>query len=280
MHAHGFKDVLNRDGVTLELAGRDGAAVKNKSGNIQASQGHDAAGNGFVTADEDDQRVEEIAARDEFDGIRDHFAADEGSAHAFRAHGDAVGDGDGVELERCAAGGANAFLHVLREFAEMIVAGTNLDPGVCHGHQRFLEVLVAETGGAKHGARGRAMCAVGESAAARLGQRVAHCRVPSMAIRCDHPEIYRPEIPGAITLLWMMAPKVSGNPFLGRHPPLVGTQTGSGIIRTTARSTRQLEIPAGGCELFRPTTHHGSVRRRTSSMKAERAMSQINRNAK
>ena len=90
--------VLNRDGVTLKLARRYGAAIQNETGNIQTRQGHDAAGNGFVAADENDQGVKQIAARHKFDRIGDDFAADQGGAHAFRTHGDAVGNGYGVEF--------------------------------------------------------------------------------------------------------------------------------------------------------------------------------------
>src|SRR4029077_11404546 len=111
--ADSFVNILNRDGVTLKLARGNGAAIENKAWNIKASQGHHAAGDGLIAADQDDQSVEEIAAGDQLDGIGDDFTADQGSAHAFCTHGDAVGNGDSVELKRRAAGGANAFLHVL-----------------------------------------------------------------------------------------------------------------------------------------------------------------------
>src|SRR5712691_11760981 len=41
--ADGFEDVLDRDGMALELARRDRAAIENETWNIQASQGHHAA---------------------------------------------------------------------------------------------------------------------------------------------------------------------------------------------------------------------------------------------
>src|SRR2546422_491267 len=58
--ADGLVHILNGHGVTLELAGSNRAAIENESGNIQARQGHDAAGNGLVTADENHQGIEEI----------------------------------------------------------------------------------------------------------------------------------------------------------------------------------------------------------------------------
>ena len=47
---------------------------------------------------------------DEFDGIGDDLARDERGLHALGAHGDAVGDGDGVELHGGSAGFADALL--------------------------------------------------------------------------------------------------------------------------------------------------------------------------
>jgi len=46
------------------------------------------------------------------------------------AHGDAVGDGDGVELHGGAAGVADALLDGGGDVAEMEVAGADLGPGV------------------------------------------------------------------------------------------------------------------------------------------------------
>src|SRR6267378_7895230 len=146
--------------MTLELTRSNGAAIENKARNIQASQRHHASGNRLVAADKNNQCIEEIPSRDEFDGIGDDFTADQGGAHAFRAHRDAIRNGDGVELERSSTGGTNAFLHMLREFSEVVVAGTDLDPGICHTNERLLEVIILETGGAKHGARASAVCAI------------------------------------------------------------------------------------------------------------------------
>jgi hypothetical protein len=49
---------------------------------------------------------------------------------------------------------------MLREFTEVVVAGTNLDPRIRHADQRLLEVIILEAGGAKHGACTCAVCAV------------------------------------------------------------------------------------------------------------------------
>src|SRR2546426_12568912 len=74
MRADGFKHVLNRNGVVLEAAGGNRAAVENESGDIQSRQGHDATRNGLVAANEDDERIEEVAPGDQLDRVRDDFA--------------------------------------------------------------------------------------------------------------------------------------------------------------------------------------------------------------
>src|ERR1043166_5429389 len=51
--------------------------------------------------------------------IGDHLAAHERRAHPLAAHRDAVGDRDGVELHRRAAGGADAALDVRGELAQV-----------------------------------------------------------------------------------------------------------------------------------------------------------------
>ena len=232
MGADSLVNILNGHSVALELARSDRASIKNETGNIQASQRHYAPGNGLVAADQDDQRIEEVAASHQFYRIGDDLAADERRAHAFRAHGDAVGNRYGVEFERSAAGGANACLHVLREFAQVIVARAYLDPRVGHADQRFLEVFILETRSAEHGARPGAMCSVGQCMAARLGLRIIHVRIPSVVIDFLTLEI-SPRKPGAIILIWMVAPKPSGDAELGRHHPLMVPRTTTGLIRTT-----------------------------------------------
>ena len=81
------------------------------------------------------------------------------------AHRDAVGDRDGVELHRRAAGGANAVLDPVGQLAQMEIARTDLDPGVGHADERLRQILGGESDGAQHGARRRPAGAVGDRAA-------------------------------------------------------------------------------------------------------------------
>ena len=99
-----------------------------------------------------DDRVKHISARHQFDRIGDHFAAHQRGAHPFGAHGDAVGNGYGVELQRRSAGCADAGLHVDGKLSQVIVARANFDPGVRYADERLGEILVLESAGAQHGA--------------------------------------------------------------------------------------------------------------------------------
>jgi hypothetical protein len=167
--------------MPLELAGRDRAAIKNQPGDIQPRQGHDAAGNSFVAPDQHHQGIEEIAPRDQLNRIGNNFAADQRCAHALRPHGDAIGDGHGVEFQRSAARGADAFLDVFGEFAQVIVAGADFNPGVGDAHQRFVEIVVLQSAGAQHGSGGGAIRAVGKHMTSRLEHLVPHFDVPPSA---------------------------------------------------------------------------------------------------
>src|SRR5208337_2603720 len=101
----------------------------------QASQSHDAAGNRFVAAHQHDQAIEKIAAGYEFDRVGDDFAADQRGTHA-------VGNGNRIEFQGRATGGADAGAHVLGQFAKMVVAGSDLDPGVGDADERLGEIVV------------------------------------------------------------------------------------------------------------------------------------------
>ena len=87
---------------------------------------------------------------------------DERGFHALGAHGDAVGDGDGVELHGRAAGVADALLDGLGDIAEMEVAGADLGPGVGDADDGLVQVFFAEADAAQIGAGGGAAGAFGE----------------------------------------------------------------------------------------------------------------------
>ena len=163
--AHGFEDVADADIAPLVLAGQDGAAVEHQAGDVGAQQGHGGAGDGFVAGDQGHHAVEHVAAHQQLDGIGDHLAADERGLHALSAHGDAVADGDGIELHGSAAGRAYALLHLDGQLPQVVIAGHGLDPGIGHADDGLGEVLVGEADGFQHGAGWGAVAALGDGVA-------------------------------------------------------------------------------------------------------------------
>ncbi len=163
--ADGLEHILNREVAALGMAGGDRAAVEREAGDVQPGKRHDHAGVGLVAPGDADQRVEMVAARDEFNRVGDDFAADERGLHPLRAHRDPVRNGDRVELQGRAARGADAVFHFGSQPPQVEVARADLDPGVGHAHQRAAQVVVGETHRLEHGPRGRAARAVGDGAA-------------------------------------------------------------------------------------------------------------------
>ena len=81
---------------------------------------------------------------------------------------DAVGDGDGAELQRVAAAGVHALLRRLREAVEREVARGDLVPGARDADLRLVPVGVAHADGAQHSAGGGGFDSVGDDAGAGL----------------------------------------------------------------------------------------------------------------
>src|SRR5260370_24748166 len=138
--------------MAFKFAGSDRTAIENESGNVQASERHDAAGNCLVAADENHECIEKISARDKFYRVGNHFTADQGSFHTLGAHGNAVGNGNRVELERRSARFADTVFYMLREFAHVIIAVADFDPGIGDADERLREVFVLKARSTKHGA--------------------------------------------------------------------------------------------------------------------------------
>ena len=168
--------ILDRHVATPERARCDRAVVEAEAGKVEARERHHGPRERLVAADEADESVQQVASRDELDRVRDHLARDEGRSHPRRPHGDAVGDGDRVELHRRATGGADAALDVLCELTLVEIAGHRLDPLRRDAHERLGEVLVGESGGLEHRASPGALVAVCQRVAMPL-RRVGRLRV-------------------------------------------------------------------------------------------------------
>ena len=149
-----------RDVVAIVFARQDRAAIENYAGHVEPQQGHCGAGDGLIAGNQRDDAVKHVAADQELDRVRDHFAADQRGLHALGAHGDAIGDGDGIEFHGGAAGGADALLHLYRQLAEVVIARHGLDPCVGDADDRLDQVGIREPDGFQHGASGSAVASL------------------------------------------------------------------------------------------------------------------------
>jgi len=120
---------------------------------------------GLIASHHAHDGVEQLSATNQFNGIGNQLATYQRGAHAFGPHGFTIRNGDGVELHRRAAGGANAFFHFRGKPAQVKVARHGFDPGVGHANQRLAQVGVSETNGFEHGSRRSSVASVGDSAA-------------------------------------------------------------------------------------------------------------------
>ena len=169
MAADRLEEILDGDVAAPKPPRLDRAAVEDEPRDIEAQESHRPARNRLVAAHQDDERVEHVAAAEELDRVGDHLAADERGLHPLRPHGDAVADGDRVELHRSPAGAPHPLLHVLGQTAEVEVAGHRLGPGVGDADDRPGDVVVGEPDRLEIGARGSALRAIVERAAAVTG---------------------------------------------------------------------------------------------------------------
>ena len=146
--------------MPLKLTRHDRSAIEHQRGNIQPCQGHHGAGNRLVAAGQGHDGVEEMSARDEFDGVRNDFPTDQRSLHPFGPHGNAIGNGNGIVFDRRAAGCSDACLDPFRQAAQMVVARHDFDPGIRDADKRPRKILVGESHGFHHRAGRRPSGAV------------------------------------------------------------------------------------------------------------------------
>ena len=94
-----------------------------------------------------------IPARYQFNRVGDNLTAHKRGTHALCAHGDTVGDGDGIELHRSPAGFTYPALNPSGKLTQMIVARTNFRPGIRNANNGTTKVFVCESHCLEHGAR-------------------------------------------------------------------------------------------------------------------------------
>ena len=113
--------------------------------------------------------------------VGDELARGQAVEHAVMAHGDAVVDGDGVELLGDAAGRLDLARDELAEVFQMDMARHELREGIGDGDDRLAEVAVLHAGGAPEAARAGHVASMRRRAGAigrhRLVSRLLKCKL-------------------------------------------------------------------------------------------------------
>ncbi|QEM44368.1 hypothetical protein FZ046_05850 [Mycolicibacterium grossiae] len=143
-------------------ARHDRAVVEEDVREVEPRGRHQHAGDRLVAAGEQHGAVEALGLHHGLDAVGDDLAGHQGEVHALVAHRDAVGHGDGAELQRITAAGVHAGLHRLREPLQRHVARGDLVPGRADADLRLGPVVVAHAHGAQHPAGGGLLQAVGD----------------------------------------------------------------------------------------------------------------------
>ena len=147
MTADGFKD---RHDVAPLFAGQYRAAVNKHAGPIHTRHGDATGGHVFVATANGNKTIKTLSTDDGFNGISDDFPRDQGIAHARRAHGNAVGYGNGVEQHRFGASFVRAHGSCFGQLVDVHVAGSHHAPGRRNTNLWFAEVFRLKASGVEH----------------------------------------------------------------------------------------------------------------------------------
>jgi len=167
------RDDVELAGVAGDAAGQNGAAINKDRGAVQAGDGDHGAGHVFIAAADGHKAIHAGATHDGLDGVGDDFAGDEGIFHSLGAHGNAVGNGDGIENDGFATRSIRPGLGFTGELVNVHVAGRDITPGGGDPDEGFFEILGLESHGIQHGARGGALIPVEQDAGKRT-LRIGH----------------------------------------------------------------------------------------------------------
>ncbi len=150
--------------VPLHLAGLHRPAGDEHGRDVEPQRRHQHARGDLVAVGDADHGVGAVGIDHVLDRVGDQFARGQRIQHAAVAHGDAVVDGDGVELLGHAAGRLDLARHQLAHVLQMHMARHELGEGIDHGDDGLAEVAVLHAGGAPQGAGAGHVAAVGGGA--------------------------------------------------------------------------------------------------------------------
>ena len=177
--ADGLVGIQHGEGLSLEPAGQRAAAIDEDRRHVAADHSHHHARQRLVAAAETDQRVVGEAMDHGLDRIRDQFARQQRELHALVVHADAVGDRNGGEFPRRAAGLRDPGLGGIDLEIVGHVAGRLLALHADDADHRLGERLVVEPHRAHEGAVRRTIEAIGRHAGSPLLHAVKSLYRPS-----------------------------------------------------------------------------------------------------
>ncbi len=166
--ANGLEDTDDVERLITPAARQDGAAVDEDGRHVETCGCHEHAGQGLVTACEGDECVEALGVHDGLDRIGDDLTTHQGRPHALVAHGDAVGDRDGDELDGIGARLTDPLLRSFGESVQWHVARGDLVPRGADPDLGLAPVIVGHANRPQHGPGRGTLGTVGHLKAAGL----------------------------------------------------------------------------------------------------------------
>ena len=144
-HHHGVDQV---DAAALKFSGLHRPARDEDRRDVEPHGGHQHAGGDLVAVRDADQRVDLVGGGHVLDAVGDDLARRQRVEHAVVAHGDAVVDGDGVELRGEAPEGFDALFDILSDFVQVYVPRHELGERIGDADDRPAELFFAHAVGA------------------------------------------------------------------------------------------------------------------------------------
>ena len=124
---------------------------------IHAQRRQNHAGDNFVAVGDADDAIEAMRAQHGLYRIGDQFAAGQAHLHPVMAHGDAVADRDGIELEGHASRRADLFLDELIDRPQMAMAGNDVGVRRANRDEGLAQILALHPRREEEGTVGRAL---------------------------------------------------------------------------------------------------------------------------
>ena len=141
--AHRLKHMAEAGAATvIHRACQHGAAGAENGGHVDAGSRHQKSRHILIAVGDHHQTVELVCLRHGLGGVGDQITGDEGVFHTHMTHGDTVTHGDGGELHRRTACGADARLHRLGDLVQIHMTGDDLILRAHHADKGALQFFL------------------------------------------------------------------------------------------------------------------------------------------